>query len=50
MAVKKLFLICSIETAAVFFKRRSGKSNPHDLLWFADNAPNKPPIRGDERG
>jgi hypothetical protein len=39
----------AVETAAAFFKRRSGKSKPHDLLWFADNAPSKPPVRGDER-
>ncbi len=39
----------AVETAAEFFKRRAGKAKPKDLLWFLDNAPNKPPVRGDEK-
>jgi hypothetical protein len=39
----------AVETAAEFFKHRAGKSKPRDLLWFADNAPKKAPVRGDER-
>lgn len=38
----------TVETAAQFFKRRSGKAKPKDLLWFLDNAPAAPPVRGDE--
>lgn len=39
----------AVETAAEFFKRRAGKAKAKDLLWFLDNAPRKPPIRGDEK-
>ena len=39
----------SIKTAADFFKRRAGKANAKNLLWFLDNAPEKPPVRGDEK-
>ncbi len=39
----------AVETAAEFFKRRAGKAKPKDLLWFLDNAPAKPPMRGDEK-
>jgi hypothetical protein len=37
------------ETAAEFLKRRAGKAKPKDLLWFLDNAPAKPPVRGDQK-
>ena len=39
----------AVETAAQFFKRRAGKTKPQDLLWFLDNAPDSPPVRGDEK-
>jgi hypothetical protein len=39
----------AVETAADFFKRRAGVSEPHDLMWFADNAPKGAPVPGDER-
>ncbi len=39
----------AVETAAQFFTRRAGKAKPRDLLWFLDNAPDRPPVRGDER-
>ncbi|MBX9844704.1 MAG: pilus assembly protein HicB [Xanthobacteraceae bacterium] len=39
----------AVETAAEFFKKRAGKAKPKDLLWFLDNAPAKPPVRGDEK-
>lgn len=38
----------TVETAAQFFKRRSGKAKPKDLLWFLDSAPAAQPVRGDE--
>jgi hypothetical protein len=39
----------AVETAAEFFKRRAGKAKPKDLLWFLENAPDVPPVRGDEK-
>jgi HicB family len=39
----------AVETAAEFFKRRSGKAKPRDLLWFLENASAKPPTRDDEK-
>lgn len=39
----------AVETAAQFFKRRSGKARPNDLLMFLDRAPDKPPARADEK-
>ena len=39
----------AVETAAEFFRRRAGKTKPKDLLWFLENAQNKPPVRGDEK-
>jgi hypothetical protein len=39
----------TVESAAQFSKRRSGKANPKDLLWFLDHAPTHAPIRGDEK-
>jgi hypothetical protein len=39
----------ALESAAEFFKRRAGRTRPRDLLWFVENAPAKPPMRGDER-
>jgi len=41
--------VAAVEAAAEFFKRRAGGAKPSELLWFLDNAPAKPPIRGDER-
>jgi hypothetical protein len=39
----------STKAAAQFFKQRAGKAKPKDLLWFLENAPAKPPVRGDEK-
>lgn len=39
----------SVETASEFFRQRSGKARPKDLLWFLDRAPMKMPVRGDEK-
>jgi hypothetical protein len=38
----------AVETATEFFKRRAGKADAKDLLWFMDQAPAKPPLAGDE--
>jgi hypothetical protein len=40
----------AVETAAQFFKRRSGKARQKDLLMFLDRAADKPPTRGDDKG
>jgi hypothetical protein len=39
----------AVETAAEFFKRRSGKAKPRDLLWFLDRAPMNSPAPDDEK-
>ena len=39
----------AVETAAEFFKRRSGKAKPKDLLWFLDNAPANVPADEDRK-
>jgi len=41
----------AVETAAEFFRfrRRAGRAKPKDLLWFLENPPGKPPVRGDEK-
>jgi len=40
--------IGAVETAASFFKRRTGKAKPADLLWFLDYAPDNAPAHDDE--
>ena len=42
--------IGSVETAAALLKRRAGEAKPDELGWFLDNAPDLPPMPGDERG
>ena len=39
----------TVETASAFFKRRAGKAKRKELLWFLDNAPDNPPVHGDEK-
>ena len=41
--------IGAVETAAQFFKCRASKATPRDLMTFLQNAPAKPPVRGDVR-
>jgi HicB family len=38
----------AVETAAEFFKRRTGNANPGDLEWFLNRAKRKPAVPGDE--
>ena len=38
----------SVETAAAFLKRRAGSAEPADLHRFLREAPDVPPIPGDE--
>jgi hypothetical protein len=40
--------IGAVETAADFFKRRSGNASPEDLRAFLADAPDVPPEPGDE--
>jgi hypothetical protein len=39
----------AVETVARFFKNRAGKAKPRDLLLFLQNAPENPPVSGDNR-
>jgi len=40
--------IGAVETAAEFLKRLAGNAKPEDMLAFLDNAPDVPPMPGDE--
>ncbi len=40
--------IGAVETAAEFLKRRARDAKPEDMLTFLDNAPDVPPMPGDE--
>jgi hypothetical protein len=40
--------IAAVETAEEFFKRLSAKGDGRDLKWFLRNAPDVPPMPGDE--
>ena len=40
--------IGAVETAAAFLRQRAGDSRPEDLLAFTRNAPDVPPLDGDE--
>ena len=40
--------IGAVETAAEFFKRLSAKGDERDLKYFLRNAPDVPPMPGDE--
>jgi hypothetical protein len=38
----------AVETAAEFFKRRTGNAKPEDLKWFLNRAKKKPIVPDDE--
>ncbi len=38
----------TVETAAEFFKKKTGKNQASDLDWFLERSRDKPPIEGDE--
>jgi hypothetical protein len=40
--------VSAVETAADFFRRRAGTAKVEDLKAFLDQAPDVPPIPGDE--
>jgi hypothetical protein len=40
--------IGAVETAAAILRQRAGDATPEDLLIFVRNAPNVPPVEGDE--
>ncbi len=48
IAVAAAEKIGAVETAAAFLQQRAGDARPEDLLAFTRNAPDVPPLDGDE--